>query len=84
MVESAKWQSWSQLGEMAPVEAMRLFMRLLESEQVNNNLGQLCHTDGQASLPFTRLQQEESPVRQEAVAVVHIAKLHHTCLCLRP
>eukprot|EP00891_Asterochloris_glomerata_P009781 jgi/Astpho2/9781/gw1.00149.44.1_t len=33
VVESAKWQSWSQLGEMAPVEAMRLYMRLLESEQ---------------------------------------------------
>ena len=35
VVESAKWQSWSQLGEMAPVEAMRLYMRLLESEQVS-------------------------------------------------
>lgn len=32
VVESAKWQAWSQLQDMAPVEAMRLYVRLLEDE----------------------------------------------------
>lgn len=34
VIESAKWQGWSQLGDMASVEAMRLFVRLLEDEKV--------------------------------------------------
>lgn len=33
-MESAKWQAWSQLQDMAPVEAMRLYVRLLEDELV--------------------------------------------------
>eukprot|EP00850_Spirogloea_muscicola_P015319 SM000116S24240 [mRNA] locus=s116:223620:228918:- [translate_table: standard] len=32
VVESAKWQSWKNLGNMPPVEAMRLFVRTLEEE----------------------------------------------------
>ncbi|DBA75236.1 hypothetical protein WJX77_011618 [Trebouxia sp. C0004] len=32
VVESAKWQAWSQLQDMAPVEAMRLYVRLLDNE----------------------------------------------------
>ncbi|CAI7838778.1 unnamed protein product, partial [Closterium sp. NIES-53] len=32
IVELAKWQSWTELGKMAPVEAMRLFVRALEEE----------------------------------------------------
>lgn len=35
VIESAKWQGWSQLGDMASVEAMRLFVRLLEDERVS-------------------------------------------------
>lgn len=34
MVESAKWESWSQLGNMASMEAMRLYVKLVEDEQV--------------------------------------------------
>jgi len=30
MVESAKWNAWSQLGNMAPVEAMRLYVKVIE------------------------------------------------------
>lgn len=33
-LESAKWTSWSGLGEMAPVEAMRLYVRTLEEDVV--------------------------------------------------
>lgn len=36
VVESAKWQAWSQLQDMAPVEAMRLYVRLLEDELVSH------------------------------------------------
>lgn len=36
VVESAKWQAWSQLQDMAPVEAMRLYVRLLEDELVRH------------------------------------------------
>lgn len=32
-VENAKWQSWKSLGNMAPMEAMRLYVRTLEEEQ---------------------------------------------------
>ena len=32
VVESAKWQSWVQLGEMSSVEAMRLYVKLLDEE----------------------------------------------------
>ncbi len=38
VVESAKWQAWSQLQDMAPVEAMRLYVRLLEDELVSFSL----------------------------------------------
>jgi hypothetical protein len=31
-VNNAKWQSWKQLGDMAAVEAMRLYVRTLEEE----------------------------------------------------
>jgi acyl-CoA-binding protein len=34
IVESAKWQSWSQLGNMPQMEAMRLYVRTLDEEQV--------------------------------------------------
>lgn len=34
MEESAKHQAWSGLGNMSPMEAMRLFVRTLEEEQV--------------------------------------------------
>mmetsp|Transcript_3402 Transcript_3402/g.8632 ORF Transcript_3402/g.8632 Transcript_3402/m.8632 type:complete len:629 (+) Transcript_3402:121-2007(+) len=33
VVETAKWQTWSQLGSMSSVEAMRLYVRELEEEQ---------------------------------------------------
>ena len=32
VVESAKWQSWVQLGDMSAVEAMRLYVKLLDEE----------------------------------------------------
>ncbi|KAI7839120.1 hypothetical protein COHA_007124 [Chlorella ohadii] len=32
VVNNAKWQSWKQLGDMAAVEAMRLYVRTLEEE----------------------------------------------------
>ncbi|CAO2832746.1 unnamed protein product [Amaranthus hypochondriacus] len=31
-VEQSKWKSWSGLGNMAPTEAMRLFVKILEEE----------------------------------------------------
>ncbi len=34
VVESAKWESWNQLGNMSSVEAMRLYVKLIEEEQV--------------------------------------------------
>eukprot|EP00882_Tetradesmus_deserticola_P028054 GHRQ01031228.1.p1 GENE.GHRQ01031228.1~~GHRQ01031228.1.p1 ORF type:complete len:182 (+),score=58.28 GHRQ01031228.1:127-672(+) len=33
VIESAKWQSWSQLGNMPQMEAMRLYVRTLDEEQ---------------------------------------------------
>ncbi|KAK9821109.1 hypothetical protein WJX81_006949 [Elliptochloris bilobata] len=32
VVESAKWQAWVQLGDMSSVEAMRLYVKLLDEE----------------------------------------------------
>ena len=80
VVESAKWQSWSQLGEMAPVEAMRLYMRLLESEQVNKIANCIsCATQtARPHCPSEGGATKGAP-QQEAVAVVHDARLHHTC-----
>ena len=41
VVESAKWNSWSQLKDMSPVEAMRLYVKVLEEEvQVSLMRGQ--------------------------------------------
>ena len=34
VVESAKWESWNQLGNMSSVEAMRLYVRMVEDAQV--------------------------------------------------
>ena len=34
VVESAKWESWSQLGGMSSMEAMRLYVKMVEDEQV--------------------------------------------------
>ncbi|KAI8475739.1 MAG: hypothetical protein J3K34DRAFT_480381 [Monoraphidium minutum] len=33
VVDSAKWQSWKQLGNMARMEAMRLYVKTLDEEQ---------------------------------------------------
>eukprot|EP00879_Flechtneria_rotunda_P022424 GHRR01023674.1.p1 GENE.GHRR01023674.1~~GHRR01023674.1.p1 ORF type:complete len:430 (+),score=138.99 GHRR01023674.1:183-1472(+) len=33
VVESAKWNAWSQLGNMSQMEAMRLYVRTLDEEQ---------------------------------------------------
>lgn len=35
VVESAKWQSWSQLGDMSSMDAMRLYVKTLDEEQVS-------------------------------------------------
>ncbi|XP_022946642.1 acyl-CoA-binding domain-containing protein 4-like isoform X1 [Cucurbita moschata] len=32
-MEKSKWKSWNGLGNMAPVEAMRLFVKILEEEE---------------------------------------------------
>ena len=40
VVESAKWESWNQLGNMSSVEAMRLYVRMVEDAQVT---GQAAH-----------------------------------------
>lgn len=34
VVESAKWQSWNQLGAMSGMDAMRLYVKTLDDEQV--------------------------------------------------
>ncbi len=34
MVESAKYTAWKQLGSISPMEAMRLYVRTVEEEQV--------------------------------------------------
>ena len=34
VVESAKWESWNQLGSMSSVEAMRLYVKMVEDDQV--------------------------------------------------
>lgn len=34
IIESAKWQSWYQLGNLSGMECMRLYVRTLEEEQV--------------------------------------------------
>ena len=55
IVESAKWQAWSQLQDMAPVEAMRLYVRLLEDELVST-----CHLTLVCSLADSIPAPEES------------------------
>lgn len=35
VVESAKWQSWSQLADMSSMDAMRLYVKTLDEEQVS-------------------------------------------------
>ena len=37
-LENAKWTSWSGLGSMAPMEAMRLYVRTLEEDVVRSRL----------------------------------------------
>ena len=37
-LETAKWTSWSGLGDMSPVEAMRLYVRTLEEDIVRSNI----------------------------------------------
>jgi acyl-CoA-binding protein len=42
VVESAKWESWNQLGNMSSVEAMRLYVKLIEQEQVHLHPAGIC------------------------------------------
>lgn len=44
VVESAKWESWNQLGNMSSVEAMRLYVKLIEQEQVHLHFAGVCHS----------------------------------------
>ncbi len=46
VVESAKWESWNQLGNMSSVEAMRLYVKLIEEEQVRLFIGQMPDGNG--------------------------------------
>lgn len=39
IVENAKWQSWKQLGDLSSTEAMRLYVRALEDQEVGGGLG---------------------------------------------
>jgi len=36
VVDGAKWQSWSQLGNMSHMEAMRLYVKAVDEEQVRS------------------------------------------------
>ena len=38
VVESAKWESWNQLGNMSSVEAMRLYVKMVEDDQVRSHM----------------------------------------------
>ena len=44
VVESAKWESWNQLGNMSSVEAMRLYVKMVEDDQVCHLMQ--CHACG--------------------------------------
>lgn len=64
MEESAKHQAWSGLGDMSPMEAMRLFVRTLEEEQVStfvpnpfDPLFMTCHTLRNRSATESACQQ---------------------------
>jgi len=35
-LDNAKWTSWSGLGNMPPMEAMRLYVRTLEEDEVRS------------------------------------------------
>lgn len=39
IVENAKWQSWKQLGDLSSTEAMRLYVRALEDQEVGTVVG---------------------------------------------
>ena len=72
VVESAKWQAWSQLQDMAPVEAMRLYVRLLEDELVS-------HCCCQFLLHATSSEEDSSPQLHQSM----FAALLHLCLQLK-
>jgi hypothetical protein len=38
VVETAKWQSWRQLEDMSHLDAMRLYVKTLDEEQVGRGL----------------------------------------------
>lgn len=38
VVEAAKYDAWSQLGNMPSMEAMRLYVRALEEDQVGGSM----------------------------------------------
>ena len=42
VVESAKWESWNQLGNMSSVEAMRLYVKMVEDDQVTRKSSLAC------------------------------------------
>lgn len=46
VVESAKWESWNQLGNMSSVEAMRLYVKLIDEAQVCKTHWNARHCDG--------------------------------------
>lgn len=43
VVESAKWSSWKQLETLSSVEAMRLFVKVVDDEQVGLSTKILCY-----------------------------------------
>ena len=76
VVESAKWESWNQLANMSSVEAMRLYVKMVEDDQVSQTV--LVHL-ALRSIPADHFEDMLSAVQRQGARLLTRPCIHAIC-----
>ena len=75
-MESAKWESWNQLANMSSVEAMRLYVKMVEDDQVSRTV--LVHV-ALKSIPANHFEDMLSALQRQGARLLTRLCMHATC-----
>jgi acyl-CoA-binding protein len=76
VVESAKWQSWSQLADMSSMDAMRLYVKTLDEEQVTPAVGLFESNTSRDTVGRSMLKSVVLPVQGPPSSWWHMHVMH--------
>lgn len=76
VVESAKWESWNQLANMSSVEAMRLYVKMVDDDQVSRTV--LVHV-ALKSIPANHFEDMLSALQRQGARLLTRLCMHAIC-----